>query len=359
MADIVYILINPSMQGLLKIGMTTRSSEERAAELSAGTNMPTKFVVAYEVQVSNGREAEKAIHNALAVRGYRVSDNREFFSIPLKAAIQVVSDIAANFDSRTAPDESISPEYHLQKGLQTLTGSDNEQQNYDNAHYHFQRAIELGNIEAYYWLALLYMEGFGVMPSFERAIAILNQGVSRGNHQCYVRMWEIYSGNTRLSENDPDKADVCFAQYIDAEGQNAKETFISEYISHWVEKSPATTGKCHKINDLPGKHSARCFRLLIERTRSIMQTIRNARLEGASLAECEKHIKAINIEFDRYALPALVAFIMTLVVTHQLEMDIPGIVKEAMLGMTKEDIEYALAGMKEEHLQRYISYIST
>src|SRR3954466_7359261 len=44
----VYILINPSLPGLVKIGKTTRSSESRAMELSAPTGLPTPFIVAFD-----------------------------------------------------------------------------------------------------------------------------------------------------------------------------------------------------------------------------------------------------------------------------------------------------------------------
>lgn len=41
----VYILINANMPGLLKIGMTERTPEERARELSAGTGVSSPFIV--------------------------------------------------------------------------------------------------------------------------------------------------------------------------------------------------------------------------------------------------------------------------------------------------------------------------
>jgi hypothetical protein len=44
----IYILINPYFKGLVKIGKTTRSSEERALELSKHSGIPAEFVVAYE-----------------------------------------------------------------------------------------------------------------------------------------------------------------------------------------------------------------------------------------------------------------------------------------------------------------------
>src|SRR5581483_11866894 len=45
----VYVLSNATMPGLLKIGKTTRSSDERARELSRSTSVPSRFVVEYEI----------------------------------------------------------------------------------------------------------------------------------------------------------------------------------------------------------------------------------------------------------------------------------------------------------------------
>lgn len=88
---VIYVMINQTMPNIVKIGKTTRASEERAAELSSTTGVPTKFLVAYEVLVSDCDAAEQDIHNRLA--NFRVNEDREFFSMPLKTAIQFVMEI--------------------------------------------------------------------------------------------------------------------------------------------------------------------------------------------------------------------------------------------------------------------------
>lgn len=74
----VYILKNPSMPGLLKIGKTTRSVQQRANELWQ-TGVPTPFEVVAEVLSPDCHELEKAVHSLLA--GTRVSEMREFFAV--------------------------------------------------------------------------------------------------------------------------------------------------------------------------------------------------------------------------------------------------------------------------------------
>lgn len=58
----VYVLINPSMEGLIKIGKTTKDPKERAREISASTGVATPFIVAYFRKFRNCHEAEKTVH---------------------------------------------------------------------------------------------------------------------------------------------------------------------------------------------------------------------------------------------------------------------------------------------------------
>lgn len=74
----LYLLTNPAMPGLVKIGMTTRSPEERAQEL-ASTGVPMPFHVSAAWAVDDVRAAERDAHEALA--RYRVSDQREWFRL--------------------------------------------------------------------------------------------------------------------------------------------------------------------------------------------------------------------------------------------------------------------------------------
>lgn len=79
------------MPGMLKIGKTTVSPEARAKELSAGTGVPTPFIVAYDAHVSDCDEAERKVHDRL--KQYRVGNDREFFAVPLKTAIEMLDTI--------------------------------------------------------------------------------------------------------------------------------------------------------------------------------------------------------------------------------------------------------------------------
>lgn len=79
MAGIVYVLSNPAMPGLVKIGKTTNNDvEDRVAQLFT-TAVPAPFVCDKAVKVSNVNEVEQALHKALEKNRYNTS--REFFEI--------------------------------------------------------------------------------------------------------------------------------------------------------------------------------------------------------------------------------------------------------------------------------------
>ncbi len=102
----IYVLINPSMKGLLKIGKTKRPPEERAVELSKGTGVPSEYVVAFDEFVIDCDLVERLIHKELAQ--YRISKDREFFKIPLKIAINSISKIVTNFQIAKEAQENES-----------------------------------------------------------------------------------------------------------------------------------------------------------------------------------------------------------------------------------------------------------
>lgn len=82
---IVYILTNPAMPGLVKIGMTTRLEVEiRMSELYS-TGVPVPFQCSFAGRVVDVKKVEKAFHKAFGP--YRINPNREFFEIEDEQAI--------------------------------------------------------------------------------------------------------------------------------------------------------------------------------------------------------------------------------------------------------------------------------
>lgn len=84
----IYLLTNPSMEGLVKIGKTNRNPRERAQELGSTTGVPTPFTLVFDVEVNDCAKAEEYAHAQL--EQYRVSNRREFFEVPVNKAVKVL-----------------------------------------------------------------------------------------------------------------------------------------------------------------------------------------------------------------------------------------------------------------------------
>lgn len=87
MKGYVYILSNPSMPGIVKVGRTSRSVHGRAGELYQ-TGVPTPFVVEHSVLSPDCVALERQVHETLM--GQRVGPDREFFVLSVDEARKCV-----------------------------------------------------------------------------------------------------------------------------------------------------------------------------------------------------------------------------------------------------------------------------
>lgn len=84
----VYILTNPAMPGLIKIGKTRLNPADRAAQLHT-TGVPAGFQVQYACRTPDPEAVEQAMHVAFGPT--RLSHKREFFQLSVEQAIAVLS----------------------------------------------------------------------------------------------------------------------------------------------------------------------------------------------------------------------------------------------------------------------------
>ena len=84
----IYILSTREMRNLLKVGMTTRSVEERVKEINAATGVAIPFGVRRCWRVSDPSLVERLLHEAL--REHRLRQDREFFQVSFNFAGKVV-----------------------------------------------------------------------------------------------------------------------------------------------------------------------------------------------------------------------------------------------------------------------------
>jgi hypothetical protein len=85
---IVYILTNPAMPNIVKIGMTSRESVDARLRELYNTSVPVPFECEYACKVKNFQEVERALH--LAFQPYRIHPQREFFRINPEQAIAIL-----------------------------------------------------------------------------------------------------------------------------------------------------------------------------------------------------------------------------------------------------------------------------
>lgn len=85
----LYVLSNPAMPGILKIGYTERSNvSEQLVELSDNAAVPRPFVLEFEQPVGRPDFYASLVHKRLAK--YRVAPDKEFFSVDVDTAERVI-----------------------------------------------------------------------------------------------------------------------------------------------------------------------------------------------------------------------------------------------------------------------------
>jgi len=262
----VYVLMNPSMQNLVKIGKTTREPEKRAKELSSTTGVPTPFVVVYSCYFESCSDAESFIHKYLEKQDFRVSSNREFFEIPIKDAIDAVMKAKEEFgefqkinleDDKDFEDDfdEYDPDVDNEeivalnsKAFDLQYGLDDEIEDIDEAIKYYLKSLKLGSKEAKEQLETIYddlisdndneenykkavkygMEGLKIglknlshalgaiydnpeysIYNMDKAISYYKEGFRNNDEMCCLRLAIIYHKN-----NDEDNAYKCYSKYF-------------------------------------------------------------------------------------------------------------------------------------------------
>jgi len=245
----LYVLANSAMPGLVKVGKTTRSSSERAEELSGATGLPTPFIVVYEQLFEDCGSAESFVHTYLAQQGYRVADNREFFSAPVNIVVRAITLASGAIDHdsfQSSPEhaddllergesdelDSLSlsqsePSYPwssvLDEAVAHLLGRGDYIVDYAEALRLFRQAAKLGALPAYGFIGNMYKFGNGVPPDSIKALEFYKEGARKGSACCY---WEM--GILFAQEGSQQNAEKCFRlffQHIPAlpDGQHLTE----------------------------------------------------------------------------------------------------------------------------------------
>lgn len=186
----IYVLINPAMPGLSKVGKTTRLPTERLLELSAPSGVPSPFILAYQQPVADCHTAEIWVHRELERGGYRLTERREFFQAPLHVIVQVVSQ-AADLASPVNDDEPVlsiqspgaakvsSELYEL--GMQYIEGTDSVLRDCGKGLKIVEQSAEMGHTWACSQIGSIYSYGLhGARKDSSKALGFFKKSVANG-----------------------------------------------------------------------------------------------------------------------------------------------------------------------------------
>lgn len=247
----LYILINPAMPGLAKVGKTTRTPQERLLELSSATGVPSPFILAYQQPVANCHAAEAWVHTELERRGYRVSANREFFNAPLHVIVAVlaasiaIDDKYNSFSLSMADTESArdNAPAELANELTILAdgfrnGDQDVLLDLSRALELYEQAAKLDDVYACQQAASLLRDGGpGIKSNIEKSLSYLKKALALDP----VWNWDIASEIAEIySEQDQAKSALpywkLFAEKIDDKTSDFKVVRLWRYCFDVVNR---------------------------------------------------------------------------------------------------------------------------
>lgn len=249
----LYVLANSAMPDMVKVGKTKRQPSQRAQELSGVTGVPTPFIVVFEKLMRDCDAAENFVHTILARKGYRVSDNREFFSAPVsevvEAVLQVPQQWASGSPNEWAYSEDDGGACEVDDGDDDgIDGNDVLEAEpwrdvWEAAEaYHFglgdclednaealslyKQAATLGCHVAYHRIGDIFHYGEeGVAENHQRALYYFKEGAKRGDYSCYLEMAVMFFG-----DDNPENARKCLSLFFEKRNANLDPFVETEMI---------------------------------------------------------------------------------------------------------------------------------
>ena len=238
----VYVMINPSYEGLVKIGKTTKDPEERAKELSSATGIATPFIVAYKRMFNDCHVAEKTIHKILTNKGVRVSNSREFFRLPISDAIDTILNIAdistpTNDNEPTIINDSAEDEdpMYYTLAMNYYLGDNGFTKDYNKALDFFHKSVLAEEkCEDLIWCEMseIYEELGNIQLAIKYAEKDMQESISSGKdsfkdlYAMYNRLFQLY-----IECGDESKAEEIFHLFFNG----AKELSDEDWMEHILD----------------------------------------------------------------------------------------------------------------------------
>ena len=101
----VYVLCNPSMPGICKIGYTTTTVYDRVRQINLATGVITPWYPVFAYKCPNGRMLESEVHNELEKLGARINKKREGFHMSSDDARKIIEKLGSKYQSQTYTNE--------------------------------------------------------------------------------------------------------------------------------------------------------------------------------------------------------------------------------------------------------------
>lgn len=261
-AGYIYLLSNASMPDIVKIGRTFRDPDTRMEELSSATGVPTPFVLIYKAYFDDCVKAESTIHLLLSEQGYRVSQNREFFTVPIPEAIDIIHEYLNNIshnDKNKVPvivttkyNEKNTNKVHnsvdkvaeilADEGISYLEGLNGNLQDIKKGIKTLEKSGKMGASKAYFILGSTFVstkyEKLGLKKNTEKALEYFEKGTyEKGieSNLCHAEMAKIFMGAYNHEPLHNLNSKSCWERYFN----KISETTISKpdifYILYYIE----------------------------------------------------------------------------------------------------------------------------
>ncbi|MCW5829573.1 MAG: GIY-YIG nuclease family protein [Deltaproteobacteria bacterium] len=230
-AGFVYVLFNPAVPELVKVGRTSNEPDERAEQISSATGTPGRWYVVFYRKFRDSITAERKVHDLLDQRAPRHHKRKELFETPPVVAIDCILEIHAEPEASEPPGslknpDTIQNKESLADGLVSdgdnfLKGLNGELEDRKAALDCYEKAAKLGSPSAYERLGrielgrlieinrLRLFEIGWDKKNPEKALEYFKEGARLGDATCLLGMAKVY-----LVEKQQDNGRKCISRYL-------------------------------------------------------------------------------------------------------------------------------------------------
>lgn len=198
----LYVLTNPTMPGLSKVGKTTRQPADRVAELSGATGVASPFILIFQQPVDECDSAENWVHIKLERRGFRHANNREFFNGPIHEIISVIVAAVnisaaspkvktqANLDSSIKTNELANE--LVEMAVDALMGTDEVIENESKSRDYYKQAAALNHVFACRCVGKSHQFGLSGKINNELALDYYRKAIHHGGWESEACMADLF-----------------------------------------------------------------------------------------------------------------------------------------------------------------------